>query len=155
MRTESAATRTGRSIRRSRLTPPPSVMRWLAVLAGGGLGSLARYGLTVAIGIEPQSFPWATLAVNVGGAFGLGLAMVLLTERLPPGPFARTFVGIGFFGAFTTFSTMAMEGVMLLDADRTATALLYWLLTLILGQMAGVYGMWLGRLDSGARERAR
>lgn len=53
---------------------------------------------------------------------------------------------MGFFGAYTTFSTMAMDGVHLVAGGKPAIAAVYWLATLVVGQMAGVYGMWLGRL---------
>ncbi len=122
-----------------------SMARLVCVFLGGATGALARYAIGLWLG-APSGFPLATLVVNVTGAFGLGLAGVLLNERLPSTRYARPLVSIGFFGAYTTFSTMALEGVKLLDAGRTGEALLYWILTLILGQAAGVYGMWLGRI---------
>ena len=88
----------------------------------------------------------ATFLINVTGAFALGLLGVLLWERLPPTRYLRPLLGIGFLGAYTTFSTMAMEGVRLLDGGRPGLAVGYWLVTLLGGQMAGVWGMWLGRL---------
>jgi CrcB protein len=109
----------------------------------------------VALSRSSSGFPWATLVVNASGAFGLGLAAVLLTERLPPTRYLRTLVGMGFFGAYTTFSTMAVEGVRLLDRGRAGTAVLYWLLTLVVGQMAAVYGMWLGRVELRPRGEER
>jgi CrcB protein len=90
--------------------------------------------------------PLATLLINVTGAFALGLLGVLLWERLPPIRYLRPLLGIGFLGAYTTFSTMAMEGVRLLDGGRPGLAVGYWLVTLLGGQMAGVLGMWLRRL---------
>ncbi len=83
--------------------------------------------------------------VNVIGAFGLGLVGVVLMEQVLRGTLLRSFVTIGVLGSFTTFSAMAVEGVVLFDAGRPAMALGYWLATLILGQMAGVYGMWMAR----------
>jgi fluoride exporter len=127
-------------------------MRWLSVLIGGAAGTLARWGVALALPAAPGGFPWATFLVNMTGAFGLGLAGVILTERFPPTRYLRTLVGIGFFGAYTTFSTMAVDGVRLIDEGRLWTAALYWLLTLVVGQMAGVYGMFLGRVRVRARK---
>lgn len=120
-------------------------MRAAAVFVGGALGALARWAVGLALG-RPGGFPLSTLAVNVSGAFGLGVAAVLLTERLPPRPALRSFVTIGFFGAYTTFSTMALEGVRLLASGRPAAAAVYWVATLVGGQMAGVYGIWVARV---------
>ncbi len=121
-------------------------MRASAVVVGGAVGALARWQIGVALAGDPGTFPWATLVVNVTGAFGLGVAVVLLTERLRPTRYVRQLVAIGFFGAYTTFSTMAVEGVKLIDTGHGGTALLYWLVTLVAGQAAGVYGIWTGRL---------
>ena len=113
---------------------------------GGAAGALARWAVGNALAGASTSFPWGTLLVNATGAFGLGLVAVLLTERLPPNRYLRPLIGIGFFGAYTTFSTMALEGVKLIDAGRPETAFLYWVATLFAGQLAGVYGMWTARL---------
>ena len=121
--------------------------RSLAVFVGGGFGALARWGIGVALIGSSTGFPLATFIVNTTGAFGLGLAGVLFTERMPPTRYARALIGIGFFGAYTTFSTMALEGVRLIDIGRVKMGITYWILTLIVGQMAGAYGMWLGRLE--------
>lgn len=122
-------------------------MRSLFVFVGGACGALARWGVGLWLAPSGGGFPLATFVVNTSGAFGLGLVAVLLTERLPPTRHLRALVGIGFFGAYTTFSTMAVEGVRLIDSGRARTALVYWVLTLIAGQMAGVYGMWVGRIE--------
>jgi CrcB protein len=65
----------------------------------------------------------------VSGAFGLALVGVLLTERLAPTRYLRTPIAIGFLGAYTTFSTMAVEGVRLIDHGRAGTAFGYWIMT--------------------------
>jgi fluoride exporter len=121
-------------------------VRYAAVFVGGALGALARWGVAAALAVSPDRFPLATFLVNVTGAFGLGIAAVLLTERLPPGRYLRPLVAIGFFGAYTTFSIMAVEGVRLVEAGRIPLALTYWISTLLAGQAAGIYGMWLARL---------
>ena len=106
---------------------------------------MARWAIKLAIP-SPGGFPLATSLINVTGAFAIGVVGVLLLERLPPTRYLRPLLGIGFLGAYTTFSTMAMEGVRLLDQGRLGLAVGYWVATLLVGQMAGVYGMWLGRL---------
>jgi CrcB protein len=119
-------------------------MRLVAVMVGGAAGAVARWAVELAVP-SVGGFPLATFLINVTGAFGLGLLGVLLLERLLPTRYLRPLLGIGFFGAYTTFSTMAMEGV-LLDDGRAGLAVGYWVATLLVGQMAGVWGMWLGRL---------
>jgi fluoride ion exporter CrcB/FEX len=84
------------------------------------------------------------VAVMMGGAAG-ALARWAI-ELAVPSVGGFPLLAIGFLGAYTTFSTMAMEGVRLLDQGRPQLAVGYWLATLLGGQMAGVWGMWLGRL---------
>jgi fluoride exporter len=120
-------------------------MRLVAVMVGGAVGTLARWAVELTVP-SVGGFPLATFLINVTGAFLLGLVGVLLLERLPPTRYRRPLIAIGLLGAYTTFSTMAMEGVGLLDRGQVGLAIGYWLTTLLAGQMAAVYGMWLGRL---------
>jgi fluoride exporter len=128
-------------------------MRLVAVMAGGAAGAVARWAVELAVS-SVGGFPLATLLINASGAFGLGLVGVLLLERLAPTRYLRPLLGIGFFGAYTTFSTMAMDGVRLLDGGQPGLAVGYWVATLLVGQMAGVWGMWLGRLRLSGRRDA-
>lgn len=118
-----------------------------AVMAGGALGALLRFAVGQALPHSGDGFPIATFVVNITGAFGLGVAGVMLIERLAPGRYLRHFIAIGFFGAYTTFSTMALEGVRLLEARRFAVAITYWVLSLTMGQLSGALGMRLGRFE--------
>jgi fluoride exporter len=86
------------------------VLRYLLVVAGGGAGSLARYAAGMAIMQRFGSrFPLGTMTINITGSFLIGLAMTLITERLPGDLFWRPLLVIGFLGGYTTFSSFEWE----------------------------------------------
>ncbi len=88
--------------------------RLLAIALGGAFGAVSRYLISgwVARLTHESAFPYGTLAVNVTGSFLLGLMMGLGGEgRLLLPPAVRVVLGIGFLGAFTTFSTFSYETV--------------------------------------------
>ncbi|MFJ8658830.1 fluoride efflux transporter CrcB [Streptomyces sp. NPDC093795] len=97
-----------------------------AVAAGGVLGATARYGAALLWPTPEGAFPWTTFTVNVSGCALLGLLMVLLTEPpAAPHPLLRPFLGTGFCGGFTTFSTYSLETERLLSAGDPTRGLLY------------------------------
>ncbi|MGZ4269631.1 MAG: fluoride efflux transporter CrcB [Solirubrobacteraceae bacterium] len=96
-----------------------------AVFAGGAAGALARALLEDALPHDPGAWPWATFAVNVAGALLLGWAVTRLQERLPLSAYRRPLVGTGLCGGLTTFSTMQVELVDMLDAHHYALAAVY------------------------------
>ena len=93
-----------------------------AIFAGGFVGALARLGLVEALPPAPGEWPWATFVVNVVGAFALGYFTTRLQERLPLSAYRRPLLGTGFCGALTTFSTMQLELLQMLDDGRVALA---------------------------------
>lgn len=101
--------------------PPPDVRELTAIFLGGMLGSLGRVGLAQALPHAAAAWPWPTFAVNLLGALVLGWAVV----RLPPAGYGRPFVGIGVCGALTTFATLQLELLRMLDAGELSRALLY------------------------------
>jgi CrcB protein len=105
----------------------------LAVFAGGFVGALARAGLVEALPHGAGEWPWATFAVNVAGAFALGYFTTRLQERLPLSAYRRPLLGTGFCGALTTFSTVQLELVDMLDAGRPALAVGYALSSILAG----------------------
>jgi CrcB protein len=107
-----------------------------AVFAGGCLGALARAGLAEAFATHPGRWPWVTFAVNVAGAALLGYFATRLQERLPPTRYRRPFLGTGLCGALTTFSTLQLELVRMLDHGHAGLALGYAAASLAAGFVA-------------------
>ena len=135
--------------------------RAVVIAAGGAVGASLRYGLGRAFPVDAGGFPTTTLAVNVVGSFVLGLVLVLLVERLRPIRHLRSFVAIGLLGAFTTYSTFAVESVTLLDDGHVGAAVGYVVASVVLGLAAAVVGGFLARrvpagrwaLDAGSGPR--
>src|SRR5256885_100113 len=93
-----------------------------AISAGGFAGAIARWRLDVALPAAPGNWPWATFCANVLGAFALGWLATRLQERLPLSAYRRPLLGTGLCGAFTTFSTMQLELLRMIDAGRGGLA---------------------------------
>ena len=88
----------------------------LAVAAGGALGALLRYGMSLGVhGLLGRGFPYGTLTVNVTGSLAMGVLYVLLLERSALGPEWRLALLVGLLGSFTTFSSFAIETLVLVD----------------------------------------
>ena len=121
----------------------------LAVLAtvalGGVIGSLGRYAVGLTLPHEAGTFPWATLVVNVSGAFAMGLLVAYLVDRPGVHRLARPFVGVGVLGGWTTFSALAVDVVQLGEADRAQAALVYVAATFLVGTLAVAAGSSLGQ----------
>jgi fluoride exporter len=97
-----------------------------AIFAGGFIGAVARALVAEALPHDdPGAWPWATFAVNLAGAFALGWFATRLQERLPLSAYRRPFVGTGVCGALTTFSTLQLELLRMLDEADAALALGY------------------------------
>ncbi len=104
----------------------------LAILAGGFAGALARAEIGVALSHDTGSWPWATLLVNVAGALVLGF----VAARWASGEIPRALWGTGFCGALTTFSTMQVELLQMLDRGRVGLALAYAAVSVVAGLVA-------------------
>jgi fluoride exporter len=107
-----------------------------AIFAGGFLGAIARAELAQALPVDSGQWPWATFIVNILGAFMLGYFTTRLQERLPPSAYRRPFLGTGICGGLTTFSTMQVELLRMLDSDHIALALAYALISVLVGFLA-------------------
>jgi fluoride exporter len=107
-----------------------------AIFVGGAIGALARYGLARALPHDPGAWPWATFCVNVAGALALGYFTTRLQERLPPSAYRRPLLGTGFCGALTTFSTVQVELLQMLDDGRSGLAAGYAAASIAAGVLA-------------------
>ncbi|OLR92506.1 fluoride efflux transporter FluC [Actinokineospora bangkokensis] len=93
-----------------------------AISAGGVLGALARYGLSLLLPV-----PWGTWVINVTGCLLIGVLMSVIAHGRPRHPLLRPFLGIGFLGGYTTFSTAMVDALHL----ALPVALLYLVGTLV------------------------
>jgi fluoride exporter len=107
-----------------------------AIFLGGAVGTLVRAGMVEALAADAPDWPWATFLVNVTGAFLLGA----LLAWLPSTSYRRPLLMTGFCGALTTFSTVQVELLEMLDDGRIGFAAGYGLSSLL----AGYFGVWLG-----------
>lgn len=121
-------------------------MRLLLVLAGGAIGSGARY--LVALWMTDRfgsAFPWGTMTVNVAGSFLIGLIATLADEVGAVGPDARLFLVVGCLGGFTTFSALSLDTLRLAQGNETVRALWNVGASVLLGLVAVAAGVALGR----------
>src|SRR4051812_11755868 len=96
-----------------------------AIFAGGFIGAIARAELGELLSAGGPGWPWATFIANIVGAFLLGYFATRLQERLPLSAYRRPFLGTGICGALTTFSTMQVELLKMLDGDHYLLAAAY------------------------------
>jgi CrcB protein len=108
---------------------------------GGAVGAAARYELTLAFPIPTGRFPLTTMAINVSGAFLLGALLEWLARHRDETHWARWLVGVGVLGAFTTFSTMAVELSLLARDGHGLLALGYATSSLVVGVAAVLLGL--------------
>lgn len=97
---------------------------------------MTRAELIEVLPYEPGRWPWATFIVNVVGAALLGYFTTRLQERLPVSAYRRPLLGTGLCGALTTFSTMQLELLRMLDAGHDGQAVAYALASVTAGFLA-------------------
>lgn len=117
-------------------------MRILLLVVFGALGTLARYALQGSVQIRGSStFPSGTLAVNLTGCFLLGLIGQFTLKHLVVSSDWRIAITIGFFGAFTTFSTVSWETVKMLEDGEWLRASTYVAISIFAGIALAFFGM--------------
>ena len=107
-----------------------------AIFAGGALGSLARAALASLAAPDPARWPWPTFTVNIVGAFLVGYFTTRLLERLPLSSYRRPLLGTGLCGGLTTFSTMQVETLKMIQHGHWVLAASYTIVSIVLGLLA-------------------
>ncbi|WP_299444340.1 CrcB family protein [uncultured Phycicoccus sp.] len=116
-----------------------------SVAVGGAVGSLGRWAVGLGLPHRAGEVPWGTFAVNVSGAFAMGLLVTYLVDRPGTHRLARPVVGVGLLGGWTTYSALAVETVGLGAGHHVQVALLYVAGTFLVGVLAVAAGLRLGR----------
>ena len=129
-------------------------MRVIYVLAalGGVLGALARWAVAGVLPGSPGGWPWATLLVNLTGCLLIGVLLAVLLARFPSSPWLRPFLAVGVLGGYTTWSTFAVEVVVLVEDGRAALAAGYVVASVVGGVLAVVAGLVAGRAAVRAKD---
>jgi fluoride exporter len=115
-----------------------------AVALGALFGAPARYAIARALPTPIGAFPFATVIINLSGALLLGLILEALARRGDDSGkrrILRLLAGTGFCGAFTTYSTFAVESDLLLRAHAVGVAACYGAATLLGGLIATSVGI--------------
>ncbi len=113
-------------------------MSYFLVMAGGAIGSAARFGVYRAtLAWFGPGFPWGTVAVNLLGSLAMGLLIGALARFGEGGEQARQFLAVGVLGGFTTFSSFSLDAVTLFERGAVLAAGGYVVLS-VLGALAGL-----------------
>jgi len=102
-----------------------------AVFVGGFAGTIARVALAQSLPADVAQWPWATFLANVAGAFLLGYVATRIADRR-----RLALLGTGLCGALTTFSTLQLELLLMLDGEHYALAAAYALVSVAVGLAA-------------------
>ena len=107
-----------------------------AVFVGGAVGTIARAALGTLGVADPGRWPWPTFTVNIVGAFLLGYLVTRLLERLPLSRYRRPILATGLCGGLTTFSTMQVETLKMIEAHHYGLAAGYTAASIVAGLLA-------------------
>lgn len=115
-------------------------MNLFPVMLGGFLGAITRYKLGEWIQAD-NGFPMVTLLINLLGCFILGWFLTFFTSKKNISPQFTLFIGTGFIGSFTTFSTFSVETILLFQNGHMVYGALYVLISIIFGILLAYLGL--------------
>jgi len=108
----------------------------------GAIGSVLRY--TIGLNVDQSAFPWATLLINLSGAFVLAFFLTISLGRLSTE--VMTPIAVGLVGGYTTFSTFAFEGFTMGRSGRAGLAAVY----IVVSVLGGLAMAWIGYVSARA-----
>jgi CrcB protein len=129
------------SVEQLRLSPAVLV----AIALGGALGTVARFLLSATFSDSARHFPTTTLLVNLSGSLLIGLLIPLVDNFSARAPLVRPFLIVGLLGGWTTYSTLAVDAVVLAKDGHATVGVLSVVATLFGGVALVVCGHALGR----------
>lgn len=106
-------------------------MIYLAIFLGGSFGGGLRY--LASLIITNTTFPFSTLLINVFGAFLMGICSTYFINYFKSHPNIKKMITTGFIGAFTTYSSLSLDTVVLLENGHILLASLYLIISMFLG----------------------
>lgn len=106
-----------------------------AIALGGAAGALSRVALSQAFPPTPGSWPWVTFAINLAGTFALGFLVTYLQRHRPLSTLHHPLLATGLCGTFTTFSTMQLEVLRMIDRHHDGLALAYVVSSVVCGYL--------------------
>ena len=121
------------------------MFNFLLVGLGGGVGAMARYGISLAIPAPPSGWPWATFLINVTGSLLIGLLAGWVSAKGGAGEPWRLLLGVGVLGGYTTFSAYSLETLGLIERNDITGAAVYSLGSVIAGLASVAIGVAIAR----------
>ncbi len=102
------------------------IATYAAIGAGGAIGAMLRHGMNEGVlRVLGSGFPYGILAVNILGAFAMGVVIALFAQLWEPPSYIKSFVTTGILGGFTTFSAFSLDAVLLWERGETLGAIIY------------------------------
>jgi fluoride exporter len=117
---------------------------WIGI--AGFFGAMARYGVAGLVSSPDEQFPWGTFVVNITGSLVLGFLVAVFSHRIAIHPDLRIALTVGFLGAYTTFSTFALETF---EFAETSSILLAGM-NIAASIICGLAAVWVGTRLGGA-----
>ena len=117
----------------------------ISIAVGGALGALARYGTDKLFSLFIGQNYWGTMAANLVGSFLLGIIVAGLINKTSTPQHLGLFLTVGFCGSFTTFSTLTVSSITMLERGDHLNLIVNLIGSVTIGLCAAAGGIWIGK----------